>query len=85
MSRAALVIAAILAANLVPNKTQLAYAIGTWSHIIKAIEDGKRDFTVQQIQSLCDLYAVDARYLFDQSEDIFLPTPPPLQVTLING
>lgn len=56
----------------IKNKSHLAEQLGTYNHVINNIMQGKRNLTLEQIDSLMNLYGVNANYLFGRSDAMFL-------------
>lgn len=58
--------------NLIKGKSDLAKKLGTYNHVVNSILKGQRNITVDQLYKLFDMYAVNANYVFGNSEDMFL-------------
>lgn len=58
--------------NLIKGKSDIAKKLGTYNHVINSILKGNRNITVDQLNLLFDHYAVNANFLFGNSEDMFL-------------
>lgn len=58
-------------AGLIKSKSDLASKLGTYNHIIHNILNGKRSITVEQLNKLCEVFEVDANYMFGLNENMF--------------
>lgn len=58
--------------NLIKGKSDIAKKLGTYNHVINSILKGNRNITVEQLNRLFDHFAVNANYLFGNSEEMFL-------------
>lgn len=59
--------------NIIKGKSDIAKKLGTYNHVINSILKGQRNITVDQLNKLFEQYAVNANYLFGNSDQIFLP------------
>lgn len=58
--------------NIIKGKSDIAKKLGTYNHVINSILKGNRNITVDQLNRLFDCYAVNANFLFGNSEDMFM-------------
>lgn len=56
----------------IKNKSELAEKLDTYNHIINAILKGERNLTVDQSLTLCELYQIDANFLFGLTNKMLL-------------
>ena len=58
--------------NLIKGKSDIAKKLGTYNHVINSVLKGNRNITVDQLNRLFDHYAVNANFLFGNSEEMFM-------------
>ncbi len=59
--------------NIIRGKSDIAKKLGTYNHVINSILKGQRNITVDQLNKLFDTYAINANFIFGNSETLFLP------------
>ncbi len=64
--------------KLIKGKSDIGKHLGTYNHVINSILKGERNITVDQLYKLFELYGVNANYLFDLSDEIFIQGHPAL-------
>ncbi len=59
--------------NIIRGKSDIAKKLGTYNHVVNSILKGQRNITVDQLNKLFDTYAINANFMFGNSETLFLP------------
>lgn len=63
---------ALVEANLIKGKSEIAKVLGTYNHVVNSILRGQRNLTLNQLQQLFESYHVNANYVFGTSKEMFL-------------